>query len=40
MKIGITYTIMRKEEIMLRDRAKEFGDYKPYKLEGVTRHWA
>ena len=26
MKIGITYTIMRKEEIMLRDRAKEYGE--------------
>lgn len=26
MRIGITYTIMRKEEMMLRDRAKEFGE--------------
>ncbi|HHH99957.1 MAG TPA: lysine biosynthesis protein LysX [Thermococcus litoralis] len=26
MKIGITYTITRKEEIMLRDRAKEYGE--------------
>ncbi len=26
MKIGITYTIMRKEEMMLRERAKDYGE--------------
>ncbi|MDK2870182.1 MULTISPECIES: lysine biosynthesis protein LysX [Pyrococcus] len=26
MKIGITYTILRKEEVMIRERASEFGE--------------